>query len=51
MARIFKVTKSRDLQSRLLYTAKLSFRIKGQIKSFLDKKKTKGIHHPQTIII
>ena len=36
---IFKVTKSRDLQPRLLYPTKLSFRIKGQIKSFQDKKK------------
>ena len=37
----FKVMKSRDLQSRLLYPAKLSFRIEGQIKSFPDKKKLK----------
>ena len=36
---VFKVIKSRDLQPRLLYPAKLSFRIEGQIKSFLDKKK------------
>ena len=36
---IFKVMKSRDLQPRLLYPAKLSFRIKGQIKSSSDKKK------------
>ena len=34
--------KSRDLQPRLLYPAKLSFRIEGQIKSFPDKKKLKG---------
>ena len=33
--------KSRDLQPRLLYPAKLSFRIEGQIKSFPDKKKLK----------
>ena len=33
--------KSWDLQPRLLYQAKLSFRIKGQIKSFPDKKKLK----------
>ena len=33
--------KSRDLQPRLLYSAKLSFRIKGQIKSFSDKKNLK----------
>ena len=35
---IFKVMKSRDLQPRLLYSAKVSFRIKGQIKGFPDKK-------------
>ena len=39
--RIFKVMKSRDLQPRLLYPAKLSFRIKGQIKHFPDKVKIK----------
>ena len=33
--------KSRDLQPRLLYPAKLASRIKGQIKPFLDKKKLK----------
>ena len=38
---IFKVMKNRDLQQRLLYPAKLSFRIEGQIKSFPDKKKLK----------
>ena len=38
---IFKVMKSRDLEPRLLYSAKLSFRIEGQIKSFQDKKKIK----------
>ena len=32
--KIFKTMKSRDLQPRLLYPAKLSFRIEGQIKSF-----------------
>ena len=33
--------KSRDLQPRLLYAAKLSLRIKVQIKSFPVKKKLK----------
>ena len=33
--------KSKDLQPRLLSSAKLSFRIKGQIKCFPDKKKLK----------
>ena len=38
---ILKVMKSRDLQPRLLYPAKLSFRIKGQLKCFPDMKKLK----------
>ena len=38
---ILKVMKSRDLVPRLLYPAKLSFRIEGQVKSFPDKKKLK----------
>ena len=36
----FKVMKSKDLQPRLLYPVKLSFRIKGQEKP-PDKKKLK----------
>ena len=36
---IFKVMKSRDLQPRLLYPARLSFKIKGEIRNFPDKKK------------
>ena len=38
---IFKVMKSKDLQSRLLYPGKLSFRMEGQIKCFPDKVKLK----------
>ena len=38
---IFKVLESRDLRARLLHPAKLSFRIKQQIKSFPNKKKLK----------
>ena len=48
---IFKGMKSKDLQSRLVYPAKLSFRTEGQVKSFPDKKKTEGVHHHQAIII
>ena len=40
---IFKVMNSKNLQSRSLYPAKLSFRIEGQIKSFPDKKKLKEV--------
>ena len=39
----FKVRKSRNLQPRLLYPAKLSFRIEGQIKCFPDNVKLKFI--------
>ena len=39
--KIFKVMKSKDLQPRLLYAAKLPFSIVGQIKNFSDKKKLK----------
>ena len=33
--------KSKDLQSRLLYAARLSFKIEGEIRSFSDKRKLK----------
>ena len=35
--KIFKVMKSRDLQPRFIYPAKLPFRIKGQIKFFPER--------------
>ena len=38
---IFEVMKGEDLHPRLLYPAKLSFRMEGQIKCFLDKVKLK----------
>ena len=43
---IFKVMRSKDLQPRLLYPAKLSFRIEGQIKNFPDKKKLRSSSPP-----
>ena len=36
---IFKVLKGKNLQPRLLYLAKISFKIDGEIKSFSDKQK------------
>ena len=39
---VFKVIKTKDQQPRLLYPAKLSFRMKGQIKCFPDKVRLKG---------
>ena len=38
---VFQVMKGKDLHPRLLYPAKLSFRMKGQIKCFSDKVKFK----------
>ena len=38
---IFKVMKGKDLHPRLLYLAKFSFRMEGQIKCFPDKVKLK----------
>ena len=38
---VFQVMKGKDLHPRLLYPAKLSFRIEGQIKYFPDKVKLK----------
>ena len=39
--KVFKVMKGKVLHLRLLYPAKLSFRMKGQIKCFPDKVKLK----------
>ena len=35
----FKVLKGKNLQPRLLYPARISFKIVGEIKSFSDKQK------------
>ena len=39
--KLFRVMKGKDLHPRLLYPAKLSFRMEGQIKCFSDKFKLK----------
>ena len=36
---IFKVRKGKNLQQRLLYPARISFRFDGEFKSFTDKQK------------
>ena len=43
--------KSKDLQPRLFYPAKLSFRIEGQIKNFSDKKKLKEFITTKTVVL
>ena len=45
---VFQVMKGKDLQPRLFYPAKLSFRMEGQIKCFPGK--VKGVHHHQALI-
>ena len=42
----YSVMKSKDLKPRLIYLARFSFKIEGEIKSFPDKK-IKGVHYHQ----
>nr|KAF6387533.1 hypothetical protein mMyoMyo1_008025 [Myotis myotis] len=44
---IYKVMQSKGLNPRILYPARLSFKIEGEIRSFTDKKKAKGVYHHQ----
>ena len=44
--KIFQVLRTRGLQPRLLYPARLSIKIKGQIRSFPDKRSLK--EYPST---
>ena len=41
---IFKVLKGKNMQPRLLYPARISFRIDGETKSFSDKQKRTQYH-------
>ena len=43
---IFRVMQNKDPQPRLLYPRKVSFRIKGHINIFPDKKKLKQLSPP-----
>ena len=47
---LFEVMKGKDLHPRLLYPAKLSFRMEGQIKCFPDKVKLKEFIITQPLI-
>ena len=46
--KIFQLMRNRGLQPRLLYPARLSIKIEGQIRSFPIQKKSKRIHLHQT---
>ena len=47
---VFHIMKGKDLHPRLLYPAKLSFRIEGQIKCFPDKAKLKEFIITKTLL-
>ena len=47
---VFQVMKGKDLHPRLLYPAKLSLRIEGQIKCFSDKVKLKEFIIPKPLL-
>ena len=42
------VIKEKNLQPRLLYPARISFKYEGEIKSSTDKQKAERIQHHQT---
>ncbi|KAK1346385.1 hypothetical protein QTO34_000241 [Cnephaeus nilssonii] len=44
---IYKVMQRKGLNPRILYSARLSFKIEGETRSFTDKKKAKGVYHYQ----
>ena len=48
--KIFKAMKTQDLQSRILYPAKLSFRVEGQINIFPDKNKLKEFINTKPVL-
>ena len=50
MKEIFEVMKGKDLHPRLLYPAKFSLRMEGQIKDFPDKVKLKEFIITQTLL-
>ena len=47
---IFKVLKGKKLQRRLLYLARISFKIDGGIKSFSDKQKLREFSTTKTAL-
>ena len=47
---VFEVMKHKDLQPRLLYPTKFSFRMEGQVKCFSDKVKLKDFIVTQPLL-
>ena len=47
---IFKVLKEKTLQPRILYPARISFKIEGEIKNFSNKQKLKEYSNAKSIL-
>ena len=47
---IFKAMKGENLQPRLLYPARISFKIDGEIKSFSDKQKLREFNTTKPVL-
>ena len=47
---IFKVLKGKNIQPRLLYPARISFKIDGEIKSFSDKQNLRKFSTTKTAL-
>lgn len=47
---IFKVLKGKNLQPRILYPARISFKIQGEIKNFSNKEKLKEYSNTKPIL-
>ena len=47
---IFKVLKGKNLQPRILYPARTSFKIEGEIKNFSNKQKLKEYSNTKPIL-
>ena len=47
---IFKVLKGKNLQPRILYPARLSFKIEGEMKNFSNKQKLKEYSNTKPIL-
>ena len=48
---VFEVMKRRNLEPRIIYPVKLSFRFVGEIKSFSDKQKLREFSTPNQLYI
>ena len=47
---IFKVVKGKNMQPRVLYPARISFKIEGEIKNFSNKQKLKEYSNTKPIL-